>query len=63
VILRGATCQIFVIETHQLTKMFRDRKRGEVRAVDGIARKRKCCAKFAQLLRNKFNTFQHPDSA
>ena len=27
---------IIVIETHQLTKVFRDRKRGEVRAVDGI---------------------------
>jgi len=27
----------FVIETHQLTKTFRDRKRGEVRAVDGIS--------------------------
>lgn len=25
-----------VIETHQLTKVFRDRKRGDVRAVDGI---------------------------
>lgn len=27
----------FVIETQQLTKVFRDRKRGEVRAVDGIS--------------------------
>jgi sodium transport system ATP-binding protein len=34
--IRGARCQIFVIETHQLTKIFRDRKHGEVRAVDGI---------------------------
>jgi sodium transport system ATP-binding protein len=37
VIIRGEACLIFVIETHQLTKMFRDRKRGEVRAVDGIS--------------------------
>jgi ABC-type glutathione transport system ATPase component len=29
-------CPTLVIETHQLTKLFRDRKRGEVRAVDGI---------------------------
>jgi sodium transport system ATP-binding protein len=36
VIIRGAPCQIFVIETHQLTKIFRDRKHGKVRAVDGI---------------------------
>ena len=35
--VRGEACPSFVIETHQLTKMFRDRKRGEVRAVDGIS--------------------------
>jgi sodium transport system ATP-binding protein len=34
--MHGETCPILVIETHQLTKLFRDRKRGEVRAVDGI---------------------------
>lgn len=34
--VRGEAGLIFVIETHQLTKVFRDRKRGEVRAVDGI---------------------------
>ena len=34
--VRGEACPIFVIETHQLTKLFRDRKRGEVRAVDDI---------------------------
>ena len=34
--VRGEPGPIFVIETHQLTKLFRDRKRGEVRAVDGI---------------------------
>ncbi len=37
VMVRGEPCPIFVIETLQLTKMFRDRKRGEVRAVDGIS--------------------------
>src|SRR5476651_1991796 len=36
VIIRGAPCQIIVIETRQLAKIFRDRKRGEVRAVDDI---------------------------
>jgi sodium transport system ATP-binding protein len=29
-------CPIIMIETQQLTKVFRDRKRGEVRAVDGV---------------------------
>ena len=37
VMVRGEPCPNSVIETHQLTKMFRDRKRGEVRAVDGIS--------------------------
>jgi sodium transport system ATP-binding protein len=32
-----AICLIIVIETIQLTKLFRDRKRGEVRAVDGLS--------------------------
>ena len=36
-IIRGAPGQIFVIETHQLTKMFRDRKHGKMLAVDGIS--------------------------
>jgi sodium transport system ATP-binding protein len=36
VIIRRTACQIFVIETYQLTKIFRDRKHGRVRAVDGI---------------------------
>jgi sodium transport system ATP-binding protein len=36
VIVHLQTGPIIVIETHQLTKVFRDRKRGEVRAVDGI---------------------------
>jgi sodium transport system ATP-binding protein len=36
VIIRPEACPISVIETRQLTKVFRDRKRGEVRAVDGI---------------------------
>ncbi len=34
--VRGGPGPNFVIETHQLSKLFRDRKRGEVRAVDGI---------------------------
>jgi len=37
VTLRGRLCLIIVIETRQLTKLFRDRKRGEVRAVDGVS--------------------------
>ena len=37
VMIRGVTGPSFMIETHQLTKMFRDRKRGEVRAVEGIS--------------------------
>src|SRR5450432_4825793 len=36
VIVRLHSGQNFVIETRQLTKVFRDRKRGEVRAVDDI---------------------------
>ncbi len=36
-IIHGETGSILVIETHQLTKVFRDRKRGEVSAVDGIS--------------------------
>jgi len=34
--IRGESGPNFVIVTNQLTKMFRDRKRGQVRAVDGI---------------------------
>jgi sodium transport system ATP-binding protein len=37
VIIHGETGSILVIETHQLTKVFRDRKRGEVSAVDSIS--------------------------
>jgi sodium transport system ATP-binding protein len=37
VTVRGETSPSSVIETRQLTKLFRDRKRGEVRAVDGIS--------------------------
>jgi sodium transport system ATP-binding protein len=36
VIIRRVAGPNPVIETHQLTKVFRDRKRGEVHAVDGI---------------------------
>ena len=34
--IRGDAGRITVIETHQLTKIFRERKRGEVRAVEDV---------------------------